>query len=38
MKSGYKIIWTDHTIEELNATIEYLENNWSNREISKLAN
>lgn len=33
MKSGYKIFWTDHAIFELKETIEYLENNWTEREI-----
>lgn len=33
MKSGYKILWTDHAIFELKETIEYLENNWSEREL-----
>ncbi|TZF85678.1 hypothetical protein FW774_00955 (plasmid) [Pedobacter sp. BS3] len=26
MKSGYKILWTDHALNELKTTIEYLEN------------
>ena len=26
MKSGYKVLWTDHAISELKETIEYLEN------------
>jgi hypothetical protein len=25
MKSGYKILWTDHAISELKDTLEYLE-------------
>ncbi|WP_335965388.1 type II toxin-antitoxin system RelE/ParE family toxin [Galbibacter sp. PAP.153] len=33
MKSGYKILWTDHAISELKETIEYLENNWTEREL-----
>ena len=33
MKSGYKIFWTDHAISELRETIEYLENNWTEREL-----
>ncbi|MBA6154398.1 type II toxin-antitoxin system RelE/ParE family toxin [Gelidibacter maritimus] len=36
MKSGYKILWTDHAISELKETIEYLENNWTEKEISKF--
>ncbi|GGH48189.1 hypothetical protein IA57_04315 [Mangrovimonas yunxiaonensis] len=33
MKSGYKILWTDHAISELKETIEYLENNWTEKEV-----
>ncbi|HUH27695.1 type II toxin-antitoxin system RelE/ParE family toxin [Gelidibacter sp.] len=37
MKSGYKILWTDHAISELEQTIEYLENNWSEKELRKFS-
>ncbi len=37
MKSGYKILWTDHAISELKETIKYLENNWTEKEIRKFA-
>jgi len=33
MKSGYKIYWTDHALSELEQTIEYLENKWTEREL-----
>ena len=33
MKSGYKILWTDHAISELKETIEYLENKWTEKEL-----
>ena len=33
MKSGYKILWTHHALSELKATIEYLEKNWTEREL-----
>ena len=33
MKSGYKILWTNHAIFELKETIEYLENKWTEREL-----
>lgn len=36
MISGYKILWTDHAISELNETIEYLENNWTEKELRKF--
>lgn len=37
MKSGYKIHWTPNALSELAETIAYLENNFTEREISKLA-
>jgi plasmid stabilization system protein ParE len=37
MKSGYKILWTDHALKELANTIEYLESNFSEKQIEKLA-
>ena len=37
MKSGYKIFWTDHALNELEKTIEYLENNFSDKELEKLS-
>ena len=33
MKSGFKIFWTDHALSELEQTIEYLENKWTEREL-----
>ncbi|RZK47874.1 MAG: type II toxin-antitoxin system RelE/ParE family toxin [Pedobacter sp.] len=35
MINGYEIFWTDHALDELEKTIEYLEENW---EISDLVN
>jgi len=37
MKSGYKILWTDHAISELKDTLEYLEGNWTERELSNFS-
>lgn len=37
MKSGYNIHWTDNALDELAQTIDYLENNFTDREIRKLA-
>lgn len=37
MKNGYKILWTDNALDELAQTIEYLEENFTDREIKKLA-
>ena len=33
MKSGYRVLWTDHAISELKETIEFLEKNWTEREL-----
>lgn len=38
MKSGYKVVWTDHALDELRQTISYIEQNFSEREIQRLAN
>lgn len=38
MKSGYKVAWTDHALEELSETFQYLQLNFSEKEISRLAN
>ena len=37
MKSGYRVFWTDHALEELRNTVEYLELNFSEREIKNLS-
>ena len=37
MKSGYKIQWTDHALSELRDIIEYLEENWTDRELKKFS-
>jgi len=37
MKGGYKVLWTDNALDELSRTIEYLEHNFSDLEIRKLA-
>lgn len=37
MKSGYNILWTPNSKKELKKTIEYLEQNFSDKEIKKLA-
>ena len=36
MKNGYKILWTDHALDELKSTLEYLEENWSEKVIKKF--
>lgn len=37
MKNGYKILWTDNAIKELEKTIEYLEVHWTEKELINLA-
>ncbi len=37
MKSGYKILWTDHALSELVKTIEYLESNFPGKQLEKLS-
>jgi hypothetical protein len=37
MISGYKIFWTDFALKELEQTIEYLEANWTKKELKNLA-
>jgi plasmid stabilization system protein ParE len=33
MKSGFRVFWTDLALSELQQTIEYLENKWTEREL-----
>lgn len=37
MTNGYKILWTDFALSELEKTIEYLKENWTERELHNLA-
>ena len=37
MRSGYRILWTDHALDELDATVDYLQLKFSRAEISRLA-
>ena len=37
MKSGYKILWTEHALNELSHTYEYLELHFTDRELKKLS-
>jgi len=38
MKNGHKILWTDNALKELQDTIEYLQEHWSDKELRNLAN
>jgi plasmid stabilization system protein ParE len=37
MINGYKIYWTEFALTELEKTIEYLKENWSDKELENLA-
>jgi plasmid stabilization system protein ParE len=37
MRNSYKIIWSDEALTNLKNIINYLENNWSQKETSKFA-
>ncbi len=37
MANGYKAVWTNVALEELETTFDYLANNWTEKEIRKLA-
>jgi plasmid stabilization system protein ParE len=37
MTSGFRILWTEHALSELQSTIEFLELNWTEKELRKLA-
>jgi len=37
MKNGYKLFWTDLALNELEETIIYLQENWTDRELKNLA-
>lgn len=36
MRNSYKILWTDEALNNLKAIIDYLEQNWSLKEIKKF--
>lgn len=36
MANGCKILWTDHALTELSATLEYLEENWTARDLKNF--
>ncbi|WP_108424667.1 type II toxin-antitoxin system RelE/ParE family toxin [Flagellimonas amoyensis] len=37
MGNGYKILWTEHALSELQGIIEYLEENWTERELKNFS-
>ena len=38
MANGFKILWTDNALEELKATYEYLESNFTKKRNLKIIN
>lgn len=36
MESIYKLFWSDNAIQNLESTISYLENAWTEKEIRKF--
>jgi len=36
MKNTYKIKWTDHALNELKETFDYLKINWTKKDMNKL--
>ena len=37
MESIYKILWSDEALKNLKLIIEYLENNWTQKELTQFA-
>jgi plasmid stabilization system protein ParE len=37
MANGYKILWTEHALTQLEETVTYLQTNFSEKELRKLA-
>ncbi|MBK9191329.1 MAG: type II toxin-antitoxin system RelE/ParE family toxin [Crocinitomicaceae bacterium] len=37
MKNGYRIFWTDHALNELKTTFDFINEHWTQREIKNLA-
>jgi len=37
MKNGYRILWTDFALIELERTIKYIEEQWTEKELRNLA-
>ena len=37
MENGYKVLWTDHALDELQSTFEYLESNFTHVELKSLS-
>lgn len=37
MENGFKVIWTRHALSELKQTIDYLETNWTEKELRSFS-
>lgn len=38
MENIYRVVWSDEALKSLKGIIEYLENNWTKKEITKFVN
>jgi len=38
MIGSYKIIWSDESVKNLDSIIDYLEQNWTEKEVKKFIN
>ena len=36
MRNGYKIVWSDEALENLEKIIHYLESNWTEKELKRF--
>ena len=36
MIGSYKIIWSDESVKNLDSIIDYLEQNWTEKEVKKF--
>jgi len=37
MKNGYRILWTDFALIELERAVKFIEENWTEKELRNLA-
>lgn len=37
MANGHNVLWTDHALDELEEALEYLQKNWTERELKKFS-
>jgi len=37
MRNGYKVLWTENALQELNEVYDYISTKWTKRELTKLS-